>query len=165
MAQRLKDVHDASGTQLLLWQTAVKTWRDVPHQSDACPRCCSSRSNSSSARRGRHSVTTLVRSTDASDWLVSYGLSAQHPMTAQSVWCDVPPRQTVSEARPLIGPSFIQRETIPAQWNCITPCRVDTCCLVHTKHCLTQCVLCISSKTMDITSTIKATSVFKYVVY
>lgn len=78
--------------------------QDVPHQSAASPRC----SSSSSIQRTSLSITRLVRSTDASDWLASHGLSGERPMSDQNVWCDAPPQPTVSAQRLLIGSLFIQ---------------------------------------------------------
>lgn len=37
---------------------------------------------------------TRVTSTDAPDWLKRHGLSAERPVSGQSVWCDDPPQSS-----------------------------------------------------------------------
>lgn len=53
------------------------------------------------AKRKLRLLTSVVRSTDASDWLVCHGLRAKGPISGESVWCDVPPQ-------PLIGQLILQ---------------------------------------------------------
>lgn len=101
VAQWLQDVHVASGVQLLLWQTDVWTWRDVPHQNDVSPGCSGGGGGGGGGRT--KGPLPAVTTRDASDLLASHGLSAQRPMSDQSVWCDAPPKRAVSGARPLIG--------------------------------------------------------------
>lgn len=102
VAQRLQDVHVASDVQLLLRQTDVRTCQADLHQSEM-----QQWQQQQPRERSRLPVRSLVRSTDASDWLAGHGLSAPPPMSEQSVWCDAPPQCSVSGARLLIGQRFI----------------------------------------------------------